>query len=99
MLIDCNRAAMKLVGRSKSELIGKHQRILHPPQEIIEEGISKTFKQHLEEKEGPMLETRIITKTGEIKEVAIKASLIGFGDRKVLQGIFRDITEIGRAHV
>jgi PAS domain S-box-containing protein len=97
MLIDCNRAATKLVGRSKSELIGKHQRILHPPQEIIEKGISKTFKQHLEEKEGQILETQIITKTGEIKEVAIKASLIEFGDRKVLQGIFRDITEAKQA--
>ncbi len=97
MLIDCNRAATKLVGRSKSELIGKHQRILHPPQEIIEEGISRTFKQHLEEKEGQILETQIITKTGEIKEVAIKASLIQFGDRKVLQGIFIDITEAKQA--
>lgn len=97
VLIDCNRAATELVDRSKSELIGKHQRILHPPQEIIEGGFSKTFQQHVKEKGGQVLETQIVTKRGEIKEVAIKASLIELGGKKVLQGIFRDVTEDKRA--
>jgi PAS domain S-box-containing protein len=97
MLIDCNLAALELVGREKSDLIGKHQRILHPPEEITEEGISKTFKQHLEEKEGQVLKTRIITKRGDIKKVAVKASIIEIGGKKVLQGIFRDITEERKA--
>ena len=93
ILIDCNRAATELVGRTKKELIGKHQRVLHPQQEIVEEGISKSFKQHLKEKEGQVLETQVVTKKGEIKEVAIKANLIELGGKKVLHGIFRDITE------
>jgi len=93
ILIDCNRAATELVGRTKTELIGKHQRVLHPQQEIVEEGISRTFKQHIKEREGQVLETQVITKTGEIKEVAIKANLIELRGKKVLQGIFRDITE------
>jgi PAS domain S-box-containing protein len=93
ILVDCNRAATELVGRTKTELIGKHQRILHPPQEIMEEGISRTFKQHAKEKEGQVLETRVITKTGEIREVAVKANIVELGDRKVLQGVFRDVTE------
>jgi PAS domain S-box-containing protein len=92
ILIDCNRAATELVGRTKKELIGKHQRILHPRQEIVEEGISKTFKQHLKEKKGQVLEAQVITKKGEIKEVAIKANLMELRGKKVLQGIFRDIT-------
>jgi PAS domain S-box-containing protein len=93
ILIDCNRAATELVGRTKTELIGKHQRVLHPQQEIVEEGISRTFKQHIKEREGQVLETQVITKRGEIKEVAIKANLIELRGKKVLQGIFRDITE------
>ncbi|PIU59875.1 hypothetical protein COS86_01910, partial [Candidatus Bathyarchaeota archaeon CG07_land_8_20_14_0_80_47_9] len=93
ILIDCNRAATELVGRTKKELIGKHQRILHPRQEIVEEGISKTFKQHLKEKKGQVLEAQVITKKGEIKEVAIKANLMELRGKKVLQGIFRDITD------
>jgi PAS domain S-box-containing protein len=93
ILIDCNRAATELVGRAKTELIGKHQRILHAQQEIVEEGMSRTFKQHVKEREGQVLETQVMTKKGEIKEVAIKANLIELRGKKVLQGIFRDITE------
>lgn len=93
ILIDCNRSATQLIGRTKTELIGKHQRILHPRQEKVEKGLSKTFVQHIREKEGQILETQIITKKGQIKEVAIKANLIKLRGRKVLQGIFRDISE------
>jgi PAS domain S-box-containing protein len=97
ILMDCNRAAVELFGRTKTELIGKHQRILHPRQEILEEGLSQTFKQHLEEKRGQALETQVITKKGEIKEVAIKVNLIETGGKKVLLGISRDITERKKA--
>jgi len=92
IIVDCNRAASELVGREKSELIGKHQRILHPPQQIDGE-FSKTFKQHLKEKEGQVLETQVITKKGEIKDVAVKANVFELRGEKMLQGIFRDITE------
>jgi PAS domain S-box-containing protein len=92
IIIDCNHAASELVGRQKSELVGKHQRILHPPHKI-EGGFSRTFKEHLKEKEGQVLETQVITKKGEIKDVAVKANLFKLGGKKLLQGIFRDITE------
>jgi len=92
IIIDCNRAASELVGREKSELVGKHQRILHPPEEIEGE-FSRTYKQHLKEKEGQVLEDRVITKNGEIKDVAIKASVFELRGKKLIQGVFRDITE------
>ena len=91
-IIDCNRAATKLVGRKKSEIIGKHQRILHPP-EAIEGGFSRTFKQHLKEKEGQVLEDQIITKNGEIKDVIINATTFELEGKRLIQGIFHDITE------
>jgi PAS domain S-box-containing protein len=97
IIVDCNRAATELVGRTRSELIGKHQRILHPQQEDTGGGLSKTFQQHLREKEGQVLETQVITKRGEIKEVAIKANLVELNGKKVLQGTFRDITERRKA--
>ncbi|MGA1980700.1 MAG: ATP-binding protein [Sedimentisphaerales bacterium] len=96
IIIDCNPAATRLVGREKSELIGKPQRILYPP-EKIEGEFSKTFKQHLKGKQGQTLETQVITKTGGIKDVAIKANLLEIEGKKLLQGIFRDITENKKA--
>jgi len=96
ILTDCNRVAAELVGRVKSELVGKHQRILHPPQEI-EGKFSMTFKQHLGEKEGQVLEAKVITKKGEIKDVAIRASRLELRGRKLIQAVFRDITERKRA--
>ncbi|MBN1833630.1 MAG: PAS domain S-box protein [Deltaproteobacteria bacterium] len=91
ILVDCNNEAAKLVGRDKSELIGQHQRILHPSSQSHAE-FSETFQEHLAESEGEVLETQVITSTGEIREVSIKANLLHIGDRKLLQGIFRDIT-------
>lgn len=92
IIVDCNHAACKLVGRKKSEIIGQHQRILHPPEEIEGE-FSKTFPRHLKEDEGQVLETKVITKDGEVRDVEIKANLVEVAGKKILQGIFRDVTE------
>lgn len=96
VIVDCNHAAAELVGRKKSELIGKPQTILHPTEEVEEE-FSRTFKQHLKDKEGLVLETQVITKKREIKDVAIKANLIELKGNIIIQGLFRDITEHRRA--
>ena len=96
ILVDCNHAASVLVGRAKSEIIGKHQRILHPS-EAVEGEFSMTYTKHLGNKEGQVLETQIITKDGEIREVAIKANLFEIKGKRFMQGIFRDITERKRS--
>jgi len=91
MLVDCNRAATELIGREKSEIIGMHQRFLHP--EKTRGQFSETFKQHLTKKEGQVIEAQIISKKGEIRDVAIKANLFEVNGKKMLRGLFRDITE------
>jgi PAS domain S-box-containing protein len=91
ILIDCNRAATALTGRAKSEIIGMHQRFLHPPEESAGK-FSKTFKQHRTSKKGVVLEGQVITKNGEVRDVAIKANLIEVNGKKLLRGVFRDIT-------
>ncbi len=92
IIINCNEAATKLADRKKPELIGKHQRILHPPTKI-HVGFSKTFKEFLDGKEGQILEDQVITKSGEIKDVEIKANILRYANKKIIQGIFRDITK------
>jgi PAS domain S-box-containing protein len=96
ILLDCNQALANLVGRNRTELIGQHQSILHPPSSEYS-GFSPTFKQHITEKEGKVLETQVITKTGEIKEVEIKANLLYLKGKKMLQGIFSDVTDRKKA--
>jgi PAS domain S-box-containing protein len=92
IIIDCNEALAALVCRERAELIGKPQKILHPPQ-YKKEAFSRTFKQHLTNKEGQVLETQVVTKTADIREVEIKANFLYLQGRKVLQGFFHDITE------
>ena len=92
MIIDCNIAATKLVEREKSEIIGKHQSFLHPAEDI-KDGFSKTFKSHMTGESSELLEDKVITKSGQIKDVAIRASKITIDGKEVMQGIFRDITE------
>jgi PAS domain S-box-containing protein len=92
MLVDCNIAASKLVEREKSEIIGKHQSFLHPAGDI-KDGCSKTFKSHMTGESSELLEDRVITKSRQIKDVAIRASKITIEGKEVMQGIFRDITK------
>jgi PAS domain S-box-containing protein len=91
-ILDCNYAATILIGRSKQEIIGQLQRILHPQAEAGEQ-FSDTFKKHRTDAEGRILEAQVITKDGTIKDVEIRASIINLGGKKVLQGAFRDISE------
>jgi PAS domain S-box-containing protein len=95
ILLDCNRAATRMVGRKKSEIIGKPQQMLHPPEESNGR-FSKTFEKHINGSNGQILETKVITKDGKCKEVAIKARVFKLAGRRVVQGIFRDISERAR---
>ena len=91
IIVDCNPAASKLVGREKSELVGQHQYIIHP-KEQIEGKFSRSFKQHLKDPT-KILETQIMRKTGEIRDVAVSGTTVELKGKKLIQGIFRDITE------
>ena len=92
ILVDCNRAATELTGKTKSELIGMHQRFLHP--EVERKGkFSETFTKHRADKEGHIIESQIVTKNGKIIDTVIKGSLVEVNGKKLLQGIFRDVTE------
>jgi PAS domain S-box-containing protein len=92
ILLDCNQALAALVDRKRAELIGQHQAILHPP---AGDGsaFSPTFRLHATTREGQLLETQVITSTGQIREVEIKANVLYLQGRRTLQGIFHDITE------
>lgn len=91
IILDCNIAATLLVGREKNEIIGMHQGLLHVPENTVA-GYSKTFKRHAGG-ETLIMEDKVLTKSGKVKDVSISASNIILNGRSVIQGIFRDITE------
>jgi len=92
MILDCNPALLKVVGRERHEVVGQSQRILHPPSEALGE-VTRSFEQHRQQKAGQTLEVPILTKAGEVRTAEIKAAVHELQGRKVMVGIFRDITE------
>jgi len=97
LIIDCNQALADLVGRERAELIGHSQTILHPPSNDLTT-FSPTFQKHLVS-EGQTLETQVVTSTGIIKEVEIKANHLTLQGRTMLCGIFRDLTKYKQAEL
>ena len=96
ILLDCNEAACTLVERQKEELIGEHQSILHPPDELVD-GYSESFRKHFMGEPERMLSARVVTKSGIIKDVEIKAKILNVRGKKIMQGFFNDVTERKRA--
>ncbi|MFA5336424.1 MAG: PAS domain S-box protein [Candidatus Omnitrophota bacterium] len=99
-IVDVNRQAEKLTGRSRQELIGIHQTELHPPDEA--DNYSEKFKNVVREAietEGervPYVDGEILNLKGEKIPVSINASILEIGGREVAQGVFRDMSVIKR---
>ncbi len=91
-IVDCNLALCRLTGREKEELVGQPQSILHSPEDLIG-GLSPAFRQAREGDPGQAMEDRLLSKSGKMVDVEIRASRIKMKDRDFLLGIFRDITE------
>lgn len=88
--VDCNKKAENLLGYSKDEILKLNFIDIHPPEEL--EKVTKDFKTSISKDMG-IVETVVLTKDNQKVPVAITSSLIEYGDKKVLQGVFRDITE------
>lgn len=92
LIVDCNPAAVETLGWSREELVGRHQRTLHPPEDVQGE-YSRTFVAHAGPENDQTIETQVVTKDGRLLDVAIKASKIEHEGLLLLVGIFRDISE------
>ncbi len=90
-ILDANREAERLMGRSRTELLGLRQDALHPPE--LTERCRAIFRDHAASA-STTAETFVLARDGRHVPVEIRASVIEFGtDRRVIQGIFRDLTE------
>ena len=92
IILECNQSLADMVGHRREDLIGEHQSVLHPPSPNENQFI-ETFLQHISDRQGEMIETQIQTASGELIDVEIKANLIDLQGKKLVQGIFHDVTE------
>ena len=95
VILECNEAAETLLEKEREDIVGHHQSELHPPEKADYYG--KMFQQHIEQKKAVGVKAEVVTKTGKEIPVEITASVTLVGEKPIIQGIFRDVTERRRA--
>ena len=94
MLIDANRKAVHLIGRTPEEIRTMHQTDLHPPKK--KELFPDLFLYHA--RQGTALQTEIIAgPDGRHIPVIASATIIDLGGRHCFMEIFHDISDIKMA--
>ncbi len=95
LITRCNRAAEALLGCDRTELIGQHQTLMHPPAD--RDHYAAMFRQHIEQDGAFEDEAEVITAGGQVVPVSITASLAEVGGTTIIQGVIRDISDSKRA--
>lgn len=91
VIVDANKPAEKLIGIPVSKIKGMHQSRLHPPEQA--EKYKKLFRDHIEKGNAISEDIYVVHGSGQKVPVDISASTATFGGKKVVFGIFRDITK------
>jgi PAS domain S-box-containing protein len=91
IILDANRQAESLTGRSRQELIGMHQSRLHAAQEA--NYYEEKFRKHIKNELVFDLEAEVINIDGSVVPVFICSNLIDLPGKKVVQEIIRDISK------
>jgi PAS domain S-box-containing protein len=91
VILDANKGAERLLGRSRRKIIGMHQSQLHPADQA--EYYTEKFRKHVRDNRTVDFEAAIVKKDGTTVPVCISAAVMEHRGKKVIQGIFGDITE------
>jgi len=93
-IVDANAAASRLLARPHEEIVGLHHSNIHPPQ--METFSREGFARYVEETRGRVeiypIEHAVLRPDGSEVPVEILAQLVTIKGKKILQGVFRDIT-------
>ncbi|MBF0622125.1 MAG: PAS domain S-box protein [Magnetococcales bacterium] len=91
LILDANRASAKLLGRPVKDIIGMHQAQLHPAEKAEE--YKRIFEKNARDGSGIVTDIVVVHKSGHHIPVEIHSGVTDLGDKQVIQGIFRDITD------
>lgn len=91
MLLDANRKAQELLGHSLEEIRRMHQSELHPSGK--RESYRDIFREACDRGSGIYKDLYVVNRAGDSIPVEISASTIEIGGKRIIQGIFRDITK------
>lgn len=90
-ILDANKQAEILLGRTRDEIIGMHQTEVHPPG--MAEEYRQKFASHVERGRAADYDGEIIRKDGSIVPVSIGAAPVTIGGKRLILGLFHDITK------
>ncbi len=91
-IVECNQALCRMVGMDKTELVGQMQSVIHPAQNLLN-GQSAAFVKHKTDDPGITVDDQIISKSGALTPVEIRAARVQMNGRDYMLGIFRDVSE------
>ncbi len=92
LILDANAQAERLLGRPHSEIVGLHFTQIHPPEEV--DKYLDAFARHSQSDQMLLIEAEVVRPDGGRVPVEVSGGPIDLGDgHKVIQGLFRDITE------
>lgn len=92
LILDANESAAKLLGIPIDEILGMHQTQLHPPKET--ERYKKIFMERIKQRSTVFFDDIYVChKDGQKIPVQINSTVTQIGSKKIIYGIFRDITE------
>jgi PAS domain S-box-containing protein len=91
IIIDANKKTEELIGIPVDKIKGMHQSELHPDDEA--DKYNEIFKEHVLKGQGIVSDLCVVSKSGKKIPVDISASLTEIRGKKVIQGVFRDISE------
>ena len=90
-LVEANQAAQRLIGRSAEEIHRMNQSDLYPPED--REKYNSLFQAGVFEDSAVGDDRYVVDSSGNHIPVEISASVIEVNDRRLVQSIFRDLTE------
>ena len=95
LILETNLEGEALLGKRRDEIVGMHQRQLHPVDKADE--YRRRFAEHIEKSHAADYDGEVIREDGTIVPVRISASAITLRGQHLILGLFRDITERKRA--